>query len=105
MDQATSRVLAGTVGSRLRKCQQKSAETCKFQLISSVWAYPHGTAAIGRGTFASQGGSSVKMTEVQPLSPPPRVLFVDDDPALGPAFKRTIRRFRYEADVARSGAE
>lgn len=43
--------------------------------------------------------------EVEPLQFRPRLLFVDDDPALGPLFRRTVRRFSYEADIARSGQE
>jgi DNA-binding NtrC family response regulator len=45
------------------------------------------------------------MTEVESLQPRPRLLFVDDDPALGPLFRRTVRRFNYDAEIARSGAE
>jgi two-component system cell cycle response regulator len=45
------------------------------------------------------------MMEVEPLQSRPRLLFVDDDPSLGPLFRRTVRRFSYEADIARSGHE
>jgi diguanylate cyclase (GGDEF)-like protein len=45
------------------------------------------------------------MMEVEPSQSRPRLLFVDDDPSLGPIFRRTVRRFSYEADIARSGAE
>jgi two-component system, cell cycle response regulator len=45
------------------------------------------------------------MMEVEPLQSRPRLLFVDDDPTLGPLFRRTVRRFSYEADLARSGQE
>ncbi|HET6340304.1 MAG TPA: diguanylate cyclase [Polyangiales bacterium] len=43
--------------------------------------------------------------EVELLQSRPRLLFVDDDPSLGPLFRRTVRRFSYEADIARSGRE
>lgn len=45
------------------------------------------------------------MMEVEPLQSRPRLLFVDDDPSLGPVFRRTVRRFSYDADLARSGQE
>ncbi|HKU39214.1 MAG TPA: diguanylate cyclase [Polyangiales bacterium] len=35
----------------------------------------------------------------------PRLLFVDDDPALGPLFRRTVKQFNYDADIARCGSE
>jgi two-component system cell cycle response regulator len=45
------------------------------------------------------------MTEVELLQSRPRVLFVDDDPALGLLFRRTVRQFSYDADIARCGEE
>ncbi|HKP61705.1 MAG TPA: diguanylate cyclase [Polyangiales bacterium] len=45
------------------------------------------------------------MTEVELLQSRPRLLFVDDDPALGPLFRRTVKQFNYDADIARCGDE